>query len=70
VRIFSCPDEPSCVNIEHLRRDESQHEVGPAARTMYGNGTLTESGPNSWKVGVSAGHDDAGNRRCVLRTVR
>ena len=50
--------------------DSQQKVAAPPARTMYGNGTVTAISPRTCKIGVSAGHDDAGNRRRVFRTVR
>ena len=69
-RIVSCPDEPACVHPEHLSLEGGHVTPASARRANRGGGTVAEVSPGVWKIGVSAGSDDQGQRRRVFRTVR
>jgi hypothetical protein len=67
-RILGCKDEPSCVHPDHLRFDAGKAPIA-LARSKRGGGTVVARSPGTWRISVSAGNDDTGNRRRTSRTV-
>lgn len=71
-KVLACPGEPKCVNVHHLRLDVDRNAISIADsshRVTRGSGRVTETGRNTWKIGVSVGLDETGQRRRVFRTV-
>jgi integrase len=67
-RVLCCPDEPACVRPDHLRLD-GEPLAPMSRRANRGGGTISEISPGTWKVGVSVGRDDHGQRRRVFRSI-
>ena len=69
-KVLTCPHDPACVRADHLRLDVNNSKAtGSKARARPGAGSMSEVGDGSWKLVVSAGSDDSGARRRVVRTV-
>ena len=69
-KVLACPQEPACVRADHLRLDVGDAKATSSkVRARPGAGSMSEVGDGSWKLVVSAGHDDTGARRRVVRTV-
>lgn len=67
--VAACPDEPTCVRLEHLSLGRSRHTPARPKpvlrrRARRGSGTMREVRPGVWELAVTA----EGNRR--YRTVR
>ncbi len=72
VRVLSCPDEPACVRVDHLRLDQrAMSSASPPSkkRSPRGAGTITAISPGVWKIGITAGVDRLGQRRRTFRTI-
>ena len=71
-RIVPCPAEPMCVRLEHLSivtGNGTATELPRAGRGRKGGGTMTQVGPQTWKLTVTAGEYTDGRRRRVSRRV-
>jgi integrase len=67
-RVRGCPDEPSCVRIEHLSlAGKTSTEV--SGRGKRGGGSISKVGVNKWKVTVDVGRDETGRRRRLTRVI-
>ena len=70
-RVLACPDERTCLRLDHLRLDRD-----PAAsrrsvrRAPHGGGSKRRIRPGVWKLAVRAGRFDDGTPRRLYRTVR
>jgi integrase len=70
IEVRACPDEPACVQVEHLSvRGEPTADSRPA-RAPRGSGSKKEVRPGVWKLTVTAGHYADGSARRLHRTVR
>ncbi|MFN0091574.1 MAG: tyrosine-type recombinase/integrase [Acidimicrobiales bacterium] len=68
-KVLSCPAEPACVRVEHLHlKHEKAKDIG--RRSTRGSGSMSQLGPDTWKLTVDAGRDGDGRRRRVYRTAR
>ena len=71
-RVMPCPEQPACVRLEHLSIMTGN---GPGAeparpgRGRKGAGTMTQVGPQTWKLTVTVGEYTDGRRRRVSRRV-
>jgi integrase len=68
-RVVACPEHPSCVRVSHLSMAQ-RAASRPKARSARGGGSMTEIAPGTWKIGVSAGLGDDGERVRTFRTIR
>lgn len=68
-RVRSCPDEPGCVNTDHLRIAETP-KTARAIRSDRGSGSVRQVGENRWKLTIDVGRDRQGRRRRISRTIR
>ncbi len=73
MRVLTCPDEPTCVRVDHLRLEshaQTNKPTTPTKRAARGAGSVESLSPGVWKIGVTAGIDSTGRRRRTFRTVR
>ncbi len=71
-RVLSCPDEPACVRIEHLRLDvprSTSPRPNTSQRGRQGGGSLREVRPGIWELAVSAGRFADGTPRRLFKSV-
>ena len=69
-RVVSCPDNPSCVRVDHLTIQQYASSAAPArSRSARGAGSISAVSKGVWKIGVTAGVDDRGRRLRTFRTV-
>ena len=68
-KVLSCPDVPACVRVEHLRLNPAKAAKDIGRRATRGGGSMSQLGPDTWKLTVDAGRDEDGRRRRVYRTV-
>ncbi len=71
-RVLTCPAEPGCVRVDHLRVDQraSREPAAAPRRAVRGAGSIQAMSRGVWKIGVTAGVDSDGKRRRSFRTVR
>lgn len=73
-RVLPCPDEPTCVRVEHLSiassGGRSSRRFAARARATRGTGSKREVRPGVWELTVTAGRDSDDQLRRVFRTVR
>jgi len=70
--VLTCPDEPRCVRVDHLRVEEHapRRPAQAPRRAVRGAGSIEALSRGVWKIGVTAGIDSDGKRRRTFRTVR
>lgn len=71
-RVLACPDERTCVRLDHLRldRDPSVSPRDRGRRGPYGGGSKRRVRPGVWKLTITSGRFDDGTPRRSYRTVR
>jgi integrase len=70
VAVNACPDDPSCVRVEHLSLRGDTPMVDGRQRAARGTGSKMEVRPGVWKLTVTAGRFADGRVRRLHRTVR
>ena len=72
LRVLTCPAEPGCVRVDHLRveRHGANKPAERRKRAARGAGSIEAMSRGVWKISVSAGVDSDGQRRRTSRTVR
>src|SRR3954463_12776605 len=70
VRVKPCPQEPTCVRLDHLAAGGVTQPSGPRPRSPKGSGSKQEIRDGVWKLTVHAGRYSDGSQRRVHRTVR
>jgi integrase len=69
--VLTCPDNPACVRVEHLKIDEQTKapQTGQK-RSPKGAGSMRKMRPGTWELRVTAGRwEDNGHQRTLTRTV-
>lgn len=71
VHVRRCPDEPSCVRIDHLSvsGDVADHQRASRRRAPRGAGSKRFVRPGVWKLTVTIGTERDGTQRRITRTV-
>jgi integrase len=71
VKVRSCPDEPSCVRVEHLSTSGEDGDRQPASRRRAprGAGSKRLVRPGVWKLTVTIATERDGTQRRITRTV-
>ena len=72
LRVLTCPDEPGCVRVDHLRVEQhgSSKPAEARKRAARGAGSIEAISRGVWKICVTAGLDSDGRRRRTYRTIR
>jgi integrase len=69
-RVATCPSNPACVRVEHLRIESSESPVPKRSqRARKGSGSMREVRPGRWELRVSVGRWEDGRPRSFTRTV-
>jgi integrase len=69
-RVATCPSNPACVRVEHLRIESSESVVSSRSqRARKGSGSMRQVRPGRWELRVSIGRWEDGRPRSFTRTI-